>query len=60
MKFSELKKKVENDGWYIYRTKKHHIYRHLKKSGQLTISKNLSKEVPVGTLNQILKAAGLK
>jgi predicted RNA binding protein YcfA (HicA-like mRNA interferase family) len=31
-----------------------------KKTWALTISKNMSKEVPAGTLNQILKAAGLK
>ncbi len=59
-KFSELKKMVEKDGWYLYRTKKHHIYRHSTKPGQLTISKNMSSEVPKGTLESILKAAGLK
>ncbi|MBN1952427.1 MAG: type II toxin-antitoxin system HicA family toxin [Bacteroidales bacterium] len=37
-----------------------HTYRHPTKPGQLTISKNLSKEVPTGTLNSLLKAAGLK
>jgi len=60
MKFSELKKMVEEDGWYLYRTKKHHVYRHPTKPGQLTISKNMRREVPKGTLMQVMKAAGLK
>jgi len=60
MKFSELNKLVEEDGWYLVRTKKHNIYRHPTKPGVLTIPKGKSKEIPKGTLQQILKAAGLK
>jgi hypothetical protein len=26
MKFSELYRVLENDGWYIEKTKKHHLY----------------------------------
>jgi len=60
MKFSELYKILEKDGWYIERTKKHHIYAHPSKSGKIPVGKHTSEEVKSGTLNGILKLAGLK
>ena len=60
MKFSELRRKLERDGWYIERTAKHHIYVHRVKPGKIPVGKHSSEEVPKGTLNSILKAAGLK
>jgi predicted RNA binding protein YcfA (HicA-like mRNA interferase family) len=60
MKFSELYKILEKDGWYIERTKKHHIYMHPKKSGRIPVGKHSSEEVKTGMLNGILKLAGLK
>lgn len=61
MKFSELYRKLEKSGWYIERTGKHHIYAHKDKQGvKLTVGKHGSHEVPTGTLNSILKAAGMK
>jgi predicted RNA binding protein YcfA (HicA-like mRNA interferase family) len=61
MKFAELQRKLEKEGWYIARTAKHHIYVHPDKPGvQIPIGKHKSEEVATGTLNKILKLAGLK
>ncbi len=60
MKFSELYRMLERDGWYIKRTNKHHYYVHPHKSGRVAVGKHVSKEVPTGTLQQIIKMAGLK
>jgi predicted RNA binding protein YcfA (HicA-like mRNA interferase family) len=60
VKFSELQRKLQKDGWYIERTNKHHIYAHPTKPGKIPVGKHGSEEVPKGTLNSILKAAGIK
>jgi predicted RNA binding protein YcfA (HicA-like mRNA interferase family) len=60
MSFNELRKRLERDGWFIERTGKHHIYAHPVKPGKIPVGKHGNHEVPKGTLNQILKAAGLK
>jgi predicted RNA binding protein YcfA (HicA-like mRNA interferase family) len=61
MKFSELQRKLEKANWYIDRTKKHHIYVNDDKPGiEIPVGKHKSEEVPTGTLNKILKLAGLK
>jgi len=61
MKFSELQRKLEREGWYIERTAKHHIYAHRDKPGiKIPVGKHKSEEVAAGTLNKILKLAGLK
>jgi predicted RNA binding protein YcfA (HicA-like mRNA interferase family) len=60
MKFSELYKKLEKAGWYIERTKKHHIYVHPQRKGvKIPVGKHSAHEVPSGTLKSILKQAGL-
>ena len=59
MKYAELINKLEKAGWYLYRTKKHRIYRHPEKDNQLTVPFH-SGDVPKGTANRILKDAGLK
>lgn len=60
MKFSELYRLLENDGWYIKSTSKHIKYVHASKAGFIPVGKHKSTEVPIGTLNKILKDAGLK
>ncbi|HXR84126.1 MAG TPA: type II toxin-antitoxin system HicA family toxin [Hanamia sp.] len=61
MKFSELQRKLEKNGWYIERSKKHLIYVHPEKPGiKIPIGKHGTKEVPFGTLKSILKEAGLE
>ncbi len=52
---------IENNGWYLIRTKgSHRQFKHLRKSGIVTVSGNLGKEMPPGTLNSVLKQAQLK
>jgi predicted RNA binding protein YcfA (HicA-like mRNA interferase family) len=52
---------LEDDGWLLVRTRgSHHQYRHPKKPGLVTIPGNRGHELASGTLNSILKQAGLK
>lgn len=63
MKYRDVIKRVEQDGWRLYRTTGSHMqYRHPNKPGTVTISAGgkLGREVPPGTLNSIFKQAGLK
>ncbi|MGB5633506.1 MAG: type II toxin-antitoxin system HicA family toxin [Waterburya sp.] len=61
MKVKEIIKLVEKDGWYLARTKgSHRQYKHQIKIGLVTIPGKLSDELAPGTLNSILKQAGLK
>ena len=61
MKVREVIKMIENDGWYLIRTKgSHRQFKHLRKPGIVTVSGNLGKEMPPGTLNSVLKQARFK
>ena len=61
MKVKEVIKLLEGDDWYLARTKgSHRQFKHPSKSGTVTVSGKLSVDVPPGTLNSILKQAGLK
>jgi predicted RNA binding protein YcfA (HicA-like mRNA interferase family) len=46
----------------VYSTDKgsHRQYKHATKVGVVTVAGNLSNDIPKGTLNSILKQAGLK
>lgn len=55
MKFSELQKILERDGWFIERTGKHHIYAHPTKKGKIPVGNHGSQEIPTGTMMSILK-----
>ena len=62
MKYSELVKLIENDGWCLDRMKgSHRQYEHPTKMGIVTVAYHSpSDDVPKGMLNRILKDAGLK
>ena len=61
MKVRDLVKLLERDGWYWVRTNgSHHQYKHQTKPGVVTVPGNPGKDLAVGTLNNILKQAGLK
>lgn len=61
MKVKELIKMLEGDGWVLARTKgSHRQFRHPTKPGTVTVAGKPSVDVPPGTLNNILKQAGLK
>ena len=56
----ELIKILEADGWQLMRVRgSHHMYRHPIKSGMLIVPYHTNDMKP-GTINQILKDAGLK
>jgi len=51
---------IEDDGWYLVAVKgSHHQYKHPHKPGRVTI-KHPDSDLPKGTINSILKQAGLK
>ena len=53
-------KMIEADGWYFIKAEgSHHHFKHPSKPGKVTV-KHPSKDIPVGTLNNIKKQAGLK
>jgi predicted RNA binding protein YcfA (HicA-like mRNA interferase family) len=61
VKIREVIRLVEDDRWYLARTKgDHRQYKHPSKKGLVTISGKLGDDVGKGTLNSILKQAGLK
>ena len=63
MKYREVVKMIGADGWVLERVAgSHQQYRHPTKPGTVTVPAGgkLSREVPPGTLNSILKQAGLK
>ena len=62
MKVRDLVEQVEKDGWVLLpRTgTSHRQYRHSVKPGRVTIAGHPGKDVDPGTLNSILKQAGLK
>jgi predicted RNA binding protein YcfA (HicA-like mRNA interferase family) len=61
VKVKAVIKLLEEDGWYLARTKgSHRQFKHPLKSGAVTVSGKESIDVPRGTLNSILKQASLK
>ncbi|MEQ1838068.1 MAG: type II toxin-antitoxin system HicA family toxin [Candidatus Nitrotoga sp.] len=61
MKIKELIALIEKGGWLQVRQKgSHRQFHHPSKSGTVTVSGKPSVDVPPGTLNSVLKQAGLK
>jgi predicted RNA binding protein YcfA (HicA-like mRNA interferase family) len=61
VKVRELIALIEADGWLHVRQKgSHRQFHHPSKSGTVTVAGKPSVDVPVGTLNSVLKQAGLK
>jgi predicted RNA binding protein YcfA (HicA-like mRNA interferase family) len=63
MKYRDVVRLLETDGWRLDRVVGSHMqFRHPEKPGTVTVPAGgrLAKEVPPGTLNSILKQAGLK
>lgn len=60
MKSSSLIKLVKKDGWELIRTKgSHHHFKHPTRKGIVTIP-HPKKDIPKGTVANILRQAGLK
>ena len=61
MKIRAVIRLLERDGWYLARTRgSHRQYKHPEKRGLVTVAGKPSDELAPGTLNSILKQAGLK
>jgi predicted RNA binding protein YcfA (HicA-like mRNA interferase family) len=61
MKIREILKRLNDDGWYIARTRgSHRQLKHPTKSGTITVAGKPSVDIPPGTLKSILKQAGLE
>jgi predicted RNA binding protein YcfA (HicA-like mRNA interferase family) len=61
LKVRDLIRQLENDGWRLARTRgSHRQFKHPSKPGTVTVAGQAGIDVPVGTLDAILKQAGLK
>ena len=61
MKTGDVIKLLQSHGWYLARTTgSHRQFKHPTQPGTVTVAGKLSGEMPAGTLNSILKQAGLK
>ena len=61
MKVKDVLKLIEADGWYLVGTKgSHRQYKHSNKPGRVTVPGKPSDDLAPGTLNSIMKQAGLK
>ena len=61
MKVRDVIRRLEEDGWRHVRTRgSHRQFQHPVKPGTVTVAGKPSIDVPPGTLNSILKSAGLK
>jgi predicted RNA binding protein YcfA (HicA-like mRNA interferase family) len=61
VKVKEVIDLIEADGWRLdSQNGSHRQYEHPTKPGKVTVSGRLSADIPPGTLNNILKQAGLK
>jgi predicted RNA binding protein YcfA (HicA-like mRNA interferase family) len=61
MKVREVLKLLKADGWYPVKARGgHRQFKHPTKPGRVTVSGKASHDLPPGTLNSILKQAGLK
>ena len=61
MKVRDVIKLIEQDGWFLARTRgSHRQYKHPNKLGLVTVPGKPGDELAAGTLDSILKQAGLK
>lgn len=60
MKSSELIKLLQNDGWFkVHQVGSHIKFHHATKRGHVTVP-HPKKDLPIGTVMNIIKQAGLK
>jgi predicted RNA binding protein YcfA (HicA-like mRNA interferase family) len=61
MKVSKILSMIQKDGWFLVATRgSHRQFKHLKKSGRVTVPGKPSDDLAPGTLDSILKQSGLK
>ena len=60
MKSGDIVKRLKADGWFLVRVVgSHHQFKHPTKTGKVTVP-HPKKDLPLPTLNSILKQAGLR
>ena len=61
MKVREVLRRLRTDGWYVVRQRgSHRVMRHASKRGIVLVAGNPGADMKAGTLNQVLRQAGLK
>jgi predicted RNA binding protein YcfA (HicA-like mRNA interferase family) len=61
MKVSEILELLKRDGWYVARMRgSHRQFKHPARAGLVTVAGKPADDLAPGTLNSILKQAGLK
>jgi predicted RNA binding protein YcfA (HicA-like mRNA interferase family) len=61
VKVRDVLKLLEDDGWYLIRTRgSHRQYKHPTKAGLVTLPGKPGDDLAPGTLNSVFKQAGLK
>ena len=63
MKYRDLVQRIEAAGWRLERTVGSHMqFRHPTRSGTVTVAAGgkMGRDVPIGTMNSVLRQAGLK
>ena len=61
MKVRLLIKLLQDDGWYLVRTRgSHRQFKHPRKKGTVTVAGKLGADVRPGTLNNVLRQAGIR
>jgi len=61
MKVRDVLSLLNDDGWYLVVTEgSHRQFKHPFKKGRVTVPGKPNHDLPVGTLNSILRQAGLK
>lgn len=61
MKIRDVIRLLEDDGWFLVATRgSHRQFKHPTKPGRATVAGKPSDDISPGTLNSILKQAGLK
>jgi predicted RNA binding protein YcfA (HicA-like mRNA interferase family) len=61
MKVGDLLRRLLDDGWFLAATRgSHRQFKHATKPGRVTVAGKPSDDLAPGTVNSILKQAGLK
>jgi len=61
MKVRDVLRMLDDDGWYLVATRgSHRQFKHSAKPGRVTVPGKPNDDLAPGTLNSILKQAGLK
>ena len=61
MEIRDIVRLLETNGWHLASQKSsHRQYKHPQKTGRVTIAGNPGHDLVPGTLNSVLKQAGLK